>query len=170
MIKAILIGLWSCIVAVGAAYFGLVWSQKPHPHAQSEAAKSVKLTHIAVGPISVPVASNGEIKGYVVARFGYVSRADDLKKTQIKPEVFFFDAVFSAIYQKKMLDMGSIDQDHLAAFSRHVKEQVNSQLGAEIIQKVVPEQLGFVPLSQVRGRTALSPGGGATPALKSDVR
>lgn len=165
-----MLGLWSCIVAVGTAYMGLLWSQNLHSGDKAEAAKPVKLTHVPVRPISVPIAADGQITGYVVARIGYVSRADDLKKIQIKPEVFLFDAVFSAIFQKKLLDMGAIDQNALAVFSRHVKESVNAQLGAEIIQQVVAEELGFVPIDQARGRNPPSSVSAAKPPLKGGSR
>lgn len=169
MIKAVLLGLWSCIVAVGAAYMGLMWSQSA-PNDAKALAKPVKLTHVPVRSISVPVAADGRIKGYVVARLGYVSRADDLKKAHIKPEVFLFDAVLSAIFQRKLFDIDSIDQTTLAEFSQHVKARVNAQLGTEIVQQVVAEELGFVPIEQARGRTVPSSTPGFGTAPKSGTR
>lgn len=152
MIKAVVFGFWSCIVAVGAAYFGLLWSQTVQDDGKA-AAKSVKLTHVSVGQISVPIAAEGKVKGYVVARLGYVARADDLKKLEVKPEVFLFDAVFSAIFKGKVLDIGTVDQKSLTEFSSHVKEKVNTQLGSDVIQQVVTEELGYVPFAQTRGRS-----------------
>ncbi len=163
-------GLWSCIVAVGTAYMGVLWSQSLQRDGKAEAANPVKMTHVPLRQISVPIAADGQLKGYVVARLGYISRADDLKKIQLKPEVFLFDAVFSGILQKKLLDMGAIDQNALAAFSRHVKETVNAQLGAEIIQQVVAEELGFVPIDQARGQNPPSSVSAAKPARKGGAR
>lgn len=166
MIKAVLFGFWSCIVAVGAAYFGLIWSQTVQDEGKATP-KAAKMAHVSVGQISVPMASDGKVKGYVVARLGYVARADDLKKLEVKPEVFLFDAVFSAIFKGKVLDIATVDQKSLAEFSSHVKEKVNSNLGSEVIQQVITEELGYVPFDQTRGRAAPPPAGSAKSVQKA---
>lgn len=155
MIKFVLFGLWSCVVAVGTAYLGLMWSQEVHDEVKA-AAKSVKLTHVGIRQISVPISSDGQVKGYVVAKIGYVARADDLKKLEVKPEVFLFDAVFSAVFERKVFDLTAIDQNTLAEFLQHVKAKVNAHLGSEVVLQVVAEELGYVPFEQARGRTAAS--------------
>lgn len=169
MIKAVLFGLWSCIVAVGAAYLGLVWSQDAHEGSRA-AAKPAKMTHVSLRPISVPMSSDGQLKGYVVTKLGYVARADDLKKLEVKPEVFLFDAVFSAIFTRKEFDIAAIDQKALAEFAQHVKEKVNARLGSEVIEQVVVEELGYIPFDQARGRASASPSGQARPSPKVGSR
>lgn len=166
MIKSVSFGLWSCIVAIGAAYLGLIWSLDVNDD-NKVAAKSVKLTQVSMRQVSVPIASNGQVKGYVVAKLGYVARADLLAKLEIKPEAFLFDAVFSAIFARKELDITTVDQKTLADFSQHVREKVNGHLGSEVVQKVFIEELGYLPFEQTRGRTAPTSGNPSRSAIKA---
>jgi len=151
MIRALFIGVWSCIVAIGAAYVGILWFH--NDRSVIEPTTNVdRFTHVGGRQISVPIASNGQVKGYVVAKIGYLARAGDLTKLDIKPDVFLFDAAFSAVFNGDGLNIGVIDQTTLKDFSRRVKEKMNRRLGAEVIHEVITEELAYLPFEQIRGR------------------
>ena len=152
MINSVLLGLWSSIIALGAAYFGMIWSIEAEKGSSKSTAEPQKITYTRVKPISVPITAEGRISGYVIAQFSYTARADVLKKLEVKPEVFLYDAAFSAIFTKQKLDIGSLGKESWKEFSMHVRDAVNTRLGSAVVQEIITEEFGYVPYEQSRGR------------------
>ena len=154
MIKVLLLGLWSCTIAIGAAYLGLQWSLGSAGTKGKTVEHAPKMTHVRVKPVSVPITKDGRISGYVIANFSYLASADALKKSSVKPEVFLFDALLGAITTRQHFDYTAIDSKSLADLSTHVKEKVNARLGMRIVEDIITEEIGYVPFGDVRGRGA----------------
>ncbi len=145
MIKLASMGLWSSIVALAAAYFGAQWSLGSGTPGGKAAVEVHKTTLVRVKPISVPISADGRISGYVVAQFNYTARADTLKKLEIKPEIFLYDAIVSAIFTREKLDYTALSKNSWKEFSTHVKEAVNTRLGTPVVEEIITEEFGFVP-------------------------
>lgn len=152
MIQSVLLGLWSCIVALGAAYAGFQWGLPPHTDRPAIAEPARKRTHVRVRPISVPITRDGAVSGYVIANFSYVADAEKLKNAAIKPDVFLFDSLLTEVVTRKHFDYSSMDSNGLSQLATHVKNTVNSRLGMPIISDIIAEGVDFVPIEEVRGR------------------
>lgn len=153
MIKLIAYVLVACVIVSGGSYFGFTWAMSGAAKRVASAPEGEKLARLSMKPISVPMASDGRISGYVVTQIGIVGREADFKRRDIKPDVFVYDAVFSAIFADKRLDLTAEKRDvGLAEFRTQVKEAVNKRLGAEVVRDVIIESFAVVPADQVRGR------------------
>ena len=152
MIKAVLLGLWSCSVVIGAAYLGLQWSLTSAGTKGKTGGHAQKMTNVRVKPVSVPITRDGRVSGYVIANFSYSASAEALKKLTVKPDVFLFDALLGAITMRQHFDYTSFDSKSLGELSTHVKEKVNARLGMPIVEEIITEEVGYVPFEDVRGR------------------
>ena len=169
MIKVVLIGLWSSAIAIAAVHLGAQWGEGK----SSEVTKAAhgKLAHVRVKPLSVPFVSDGKVSGYIVAQLSYTAPAEKLKKLEIKPDVFLYDAAFSAIYTGRLIKIDELSRDSLKLLGDHVKESVNARLGEELVVSLIVEELGYVPYDQSRGAAKIvsteAHGAGKKKAAKS---
>ena len=151
MIRSALIGLWACVITVGAGYAGSKWDWG-EANTQKDAKKfHGKLTQVKVKPLSIPVAIDGKVSGYVLAQFTFTASAETLKQLSVKPEVFLLDAAFNGLYSGRELDIAKLNKENWAGLTNTVKAAINARFGAEIIHDVVLEEFGYVPIGQVRG-------------------
>jgi len=81
MVKTVIVGVWAALVALGTFYGVVLWK------AGAEAKVAPKelfttLEQVKTDVVSVPMISDGEVQGYVLARFGDFQRIEkyDLAK------------------------------------------------------------------------------------------
>jgi hypothetical protein len=95
MMKTILIGLWACIVSLGATYGGVYW--RTHASTTAEAQHEEKMEVKKIRPITVPIISDGTLKGYVSAEFNIVGPKGDPHGKAIDPESFFISPLTKSL-------------------------------------------------------------------------
>jgi hypothetical protein len=128
--------------------------------AASHTEEPKKLASVKIRPISVPVTRNGAVAGYVIASFSYIADVEKLKKSQIKPEVYLFELLLTEVTTRKHFDYTSIDSKGLSELARHVKDAVNARLGLPVVNEILAEEIGYVPIEEVRGHGLRTAGGG----------
>lgn len=143
MARTVLIGFWVCMVTLASTYGGVWWKQRPSSagaggeHAQKLEVKKVK-------PISVPVISQGVLKGYVSAEFSFLTVAGDTHSATLDPESYLMDEAFRLIYSDDKLDFDRLEKIDLDALTRKITARVNERMGSAQIKEALVKHFAFV--------------------------
>ncbi len=151
MVRILVVGMLATLSALGALYGVLVWQAG----ARAEIGKPkvlVPLEQIKTDIISVPMISEGEVKGYVLARFVYLVESDRLKRLSVPPDALLVDEAFKLIYASPVEDFRRIEKYDLAGLTRRLKENVNRRLGAPLVHDVLVDSINYVAKNEIRHR------------------
>ena len=151
MVKTVIVGVWAALVALGSFYGVMLWK------AGAEAKVAPKelfttLEQVKTDVVSVPMISDGEVQGYVLARFAYLIDGTKLKQLSIQPDVILTDEAFRIIYGSPIRDFQRIEKYDLAKLTERLKESVNKRLGAKLVHDVLVDSINYVARSEIRYR------------------
>ncbi len=144
LIKPLGIGVWACVVALVSSYATATW--------QSGGSVAIELSGTALDgleyrkpdPITVPMISDGRLRGYVVARITFTANARDLHEFPIDPQPFVLDETFRRIYTDGKVEFDQISKYNLEEIAGAIKVNVNERLGLELIKDVLFDELNYV--------------------------
>jgi hypothetical protein len=144
LIKPVGIGLWACVVALVSSYATATW--------QSGGSVAIELSGTALDgleyrkpdPITVPMISDGRLRGYVVARISFTANARDLHEFPIDPQPFVLDETFRRIYTDGKVEFDQISKYNLEEIAGAIRTNVNERLGLELIKDVLFDALHYV--------------------------
>ncbi len=154
MLKTIGLGMWAIVVALAAGYMAATWNTGATVDiVRAEATPSgIEYKHPAA--ITVPMISDDQLRGYVVAKVVFTADAAALRSSPIDPEPFVVDEAFRHIYTD-----GKIEFDHLAKYNLDkitgdIRDAVNKRLGTDLVKDVLVEELNYVDRAQLDRQTA----------------
>jgi hypothetical protein len=151
VIKYLLFGIWICIVTLGSSFAMISWqAQQVTPTVEGDAAKT-PIEQVQTKRISVPVITNGSLKGYVLAQFVFHINAAALKEMTVKPDIYLVDEAFKVIYSGKAIDFRNPEKPDFSALGRTIKENVNARFGENFVQEVLVQELSYIPQDKLRG-------------------
>ncbi|HZP19803.1 MAG TPA: hypothetical protein VFB16_06285 [Bauldia sp.] len=151
MLKTVAIGLWGAIVALGSAYFMV----SSGGGGASETATAV-VAAAESGPIpgglqykkppaiTVPMISDGRLRGYVVAKIVYTADARALAAFPVDPQPFVLDEAFRKIYTDGKVEFDKMSKYNLDDLTKAIRESVNKRLGSELIHDVLVDEVNYV--------------------------
>jgi hypothetical protein len=141
MMRSLLIGLWTCAVALGATYGGAQLKQRASVTAAADHAPKLEVKKVK--PITVPIIAAGTLKGYVSAEFSFVTEAGDKHGGALDPEIFLMDEAFRLIYSDNALDFEHIDKIDLSVLTKRITEKVNEHAGVTRIKETLVKNFAF---------------------------
>jgi hypothetical protein len=148
MIRALLIGIWGCVVAVAASYAAATWQAGAAvPVIDAVAGKNEiheGLEYRKPPAITVPMISDGRLRGYVVAKLVYIADAAALHAFPIDPQAFVLDEAFRRIYTDGKVEFDQISKYNLNEITQAILKNVNERLGADLIHDVLIEEVQYV--------------------------
>jgi len=151
MIKIVLTGLWICVATLGSLYGVVVWQAGKNAAVQPDKFFG-GLDYVKTNTVSVPIISDGEIAGYVLARFVYVADGNKLKMLSVPAELILADEAFRILYAGSLRDFKRIEKYDLAALTKKMRERANIRFETELIEDVLIDSINYVPKNEVRVR------------------
>ncbi|MBL1258659.1 flagellar basal body-associated protein FliL [Methylocystis sp. Sn-Cys] len=149
MIRTVLVGLWCGLVALASTYGGAYW-QAHRTSTPAAADHPVKTETKKVKPISVPVISNGVLRGYVSVEFMFVMEASEGHGSgEIDPEGFLMDEAFRLIYSDTKIDFAKLEKMDIDSLTKQITANVNARLGNTRIKETLVKNLTFVPKDEI---------------------
>lgn len=157
MLRMLLIGIWTCCVTLASTYGAAYW--KSHRLAATPEAHAEKLEVRKVKPVTVPIISEGQLKGYISAEFSYVVVAAEKDHGgghggaagggSIDPDSYMMDEAFRRIYADNTLDFRHLDKFDLNALTHELTRRVNDRLGARLVRETLVKSFAFVPKEDI---------------------
>lgn len=143
MIRLVLAGLWVCILTAGTSYAVAYWKENGSLlHKEDEYFDG--LQYQKTRALSVPMIENGNVQGYIVARFVYTIEARTMYQLTVPLEPFVVDEAFRRIYADERLDFRKLARYDLSILTAGIKQRVNERMQAEIVQDVLIEDFNYV--------------------------
>jgi hypothetical protein len=150
MMKAVLLGVWVCVVTLGTAYGVMTWQKGQTAGEETASHGPVVLQQMQTKMINVPIINEGAVQGYVLAQFAYTVEADKLKELSTKPDVILVDEAFKLIYAGEVVDFRHLRRSDLASLSKVILENVNKRFGQKLVHEVLVQELNYLPRDQLR--------------------
>lgn len=153
MLRMLVIGIWTCAVTLGSTYGAAYW--KSHRSSAPAEAHVEKLEVKKVKPITVPIISDGVLKGYISAEFSYVVAASGNSHGggggagAVDPDSYVMDEAFRRLYADNSLDFRHIEKFDLNTFTRELTTRVNERLGSSLIKETLVKSFAFVPKEDI---------------------
>lgn len=136
MIRLVLVGLWACLVVVGAVYAGV--TLKMFEPAAEKPSHS-KLETLEMKPVSVPIVRDNKIEGHLVLRFSLVVDAGLRHASVAKVEDLVADEILRSTIGTSLV---TIPKD-LAALPAKVQSNVNQRVNANILNQIIVREWAF---------------------------
>lgn len=143
MIKLVLVGVWACLVVVGAAYASVslrLFEPGKEKHAES------KLEMLNMKPVSVPVVREDRIEGYLVIRLSIVVDAALRKSMIAKVEDLVADEVLRSSIGTSLVRFPA----ELAGLPATVVKAVNQRVNAGVLSQIVVQEWSYAGRSDLR--------------------
>ena len=139
--KTFIVGLWVLLVSLGTSY--AVATLQSGKGSQTTAAKpTLQLEKTRV--INVPMIAGGEVRGFIVAQFGYTVDAAKAKELPVAPEAFLLDEAFRAIYTDDRLDFRHLEKYDVNGLTTRLVAATNRRLGVDIVHDVLIQDFTFI--------------------------
>jgi hypothetical protein len=144
MLRSIAFGLWVCLVSLASTYGGAYWnSHRSLATAGGEAPDKIEVRRVK--PITVPVISGGELRGYVSGEFSIAVAASDKRGHDQQAESYVMDEAFRLLYSDNNLDFGAIEKIDLNALTKQITKNANERLRSEMVKETLVKSFTFTP-------------------------
>jgi len=150
VIKTIGIGLWACTVALVSSYATATWQSGGSVAIELSDAALDGLEYRKPDPITVPMISDGRLRGYVVTRIVFTADAKELHEFPIDPQPFVLDEAFRRIYTDGKIEFDQMSKYNLDEITSAIRANVNERLGIELIKDVLLDELSYVDKNSLR--------------------
>ena len=147
MVKILAAGIWVCLVTLGAVYVSVSMATAPAEVAEDT---STPLQLVPGESITIPLIADGAVNGYFLTRISFMMNADKLKNQELPVTEFMTDELFTLLVGNKMADITRVSSFDVEAFREQIKTSMNEQLGDDMVEKVLIEQLDFVSREAAR--------------------
>jgi hypothetical protein len=94
--------------------------------------------------ITVPMVSDGRLRGYVVAKITFTANAKDMHAFPIDPQPFVLDEAFRRIYTDGKIEFDHKSKYNLTEMTAAIKKAVNARLGVDLVEDVLIDELNYV--------------------------
>ena len=135
-------------VGLGTSFGTAYWSAfRKNDGAEKAAPKIVQKKTRA---INVPILAEGQVKGYVVAQFGYTAEEEALKSLPSAPDPLILDEAFRMIYEDDRRDFRNFRKTDLGAMAAELKSRIGARTKSDAIRDLMIEDLNYVSKDDIR--------------------
>ena len=150
MSKAILLGLWGCIITLAASYGTMMMAAPAKQNKMDKASYFGGVDYVKAPMVGVPIIKERQLTGYVVAEFVFTIEQKILNSLSVTPEPFLVDAAFRRLYSGATVDVRNMSKLNLDKLLAGLRSDVNKRYGKPIIKEVLVVRMNFLPVDSVR--------------------
>lgn len=151
MTKYLLLGVWICVLCLGAAYVTMTMTLAPDADPGKAQSQPVSIEQVKTKRLNIPIIGDGQVKGYVLAQFVFHINADMAKDLSARPDLFLVDEAFKVIFSGEAIDFERLEKPDASGLSKAIKRNVNERFGPEFLQEVLVQELNYIPQERFRG-------------------
>ncbi|MFD1328451.1 hypothetical protein [Mycoplana ramosa] len=153
MIKLVLTGIWICAITLASVYFSMQMAAAPRVDEEA-AARAAALELVKGGQATIPVISDGAVKGYFIARLSYTANTALAAKQVVPLTEAITDELYTLLVGQKMIDVEKLDSFDVDNFRATVKDGLNKRFGEAVIDQVMIEQIDYIAKVEVNSKPA----------------
>ncbi|MDR6754794.1 hypothetical protein J2Y48_000067 [Mycoplana sp. BE70] len=153
MIKLVLTGIWICAITLASVYFSMQMAAAPRVDEEA-AARAAALELVKGGQATIPVISDGAVKGYFLTRLSYAANTQLAAKQVVPMNEAITDELFTLLVGQRMIDIEKLDHFDIDTFRAAVKDGLNKRFGEAVIDQVIIEQIDYIANVEVNSKPA----------------
>lgn len=165
MIKLAATALWICLVTLGSVYASMQFATPSSEEAAAPGDFFGGLDYVRGDVVSVPVISEGAVKGYFLARLVFTAEPEMLAKLSIDPQLLIRDELYSHLVGNEAVDFTSLESFDLQGFRDGVREALNTRIGEKVFHDIIIEQIDYLSKEEIRSNLQRGGTVEAPPAL-----
>ncbi|WCR55285.1 hypothetical protein [Bartonella clarridgeiae] len=150
MIRMIAMGLWVCLVALGALVFGLRMSAVDPNSSEETAPIPVEVGSNNTEIMSVPVLVDGDVQGYVIVQLTYVVDKTIEKEISIPVGVLINDIIFQYFWGSYS-DVRAIEKVKFQMIKKRIIDDVNQRFSKVVLKDLLVKQFNYLSVDKIRG-------------------
>ncbi|WP_319411797.1 hypothetical protein [uncultured Cohaesibacter sp.] len=144
-----LLALWIGAVSTLSAYVSGHWINNRNLSDLSGLPIQEGMDFEKTRAISVPMISDGKVRGYIVAQFVYTIDSATLRELAIPPNPYIVDEAFRAIFNDQSIDFDHLKTYDIDSLTAHIKDSVNNRMQAKLVHDILVEEFSFFPESSI---------------------
>ncbi len=148
MIKLIATGIWVCAITLASVYFSMKMAAAPSAE-DDAAALRAQQEQVPGRVVTLPVISDGEMKGYFLTNISYTANKEALAKITLPVSEILTDELYTLLVGNNLIDITKAKSFDLEEFRKTVKEGMNRRLGGDVITDVLIEQIDYLAKSDI---------------------
>lgn len=157
MIRLVATAVWVCLVTLGSVYASIEFAKTSEDEAETPADFLGGLDYVRGDVVSVPVISQGEVKGYFLARLVFTAEPEKLKQLSIEPQMLITDALYTHLVGNDAIDFSTMEEFDLQAFRNGVRDALNTRIGEKVFHDIIIEQVDYLSKDEVRANRNSAP-------------
>ena len=135
MIRVIASCVWLIAATSVSAHVTATWNSgdaRDSPQAKQSGA----IRRNKTAPINVPMISNGNVQGYSVAQFVYLTDESSLHELSVPPDDFIADEAFRELYTSNV-DFKHLEKYDVERLTKLLAQKTNLRLEKDIIKDIL---------------------------------
>nr|WP_321454768.1 hypothetical protein [uncultured Cohaesibacter sp.] len=140
-----LLAIWIGAVSTISAYLSGHWINNQSFSDLSNLPLQEGMDFEKTRAISVPMISDGKVRGYIVAQFVYTIDSTTLRELAIPPSPYIVDEAFRAIFTDKNINFEELGEYDIDALTTQIKDKVNTRMQAKLVHDILVEEFSFFP-------------------------
>jgi hypothetical protein len=92
--------------------------------------------------------SNGNVQGYIVAQFVYLTDESSLHELSVPPDDFIADEAFRELYTSNV-DFKHLEKYDVERLTKLLAQKTNLRLEKDIIKDILVAEFTFVPAREI---------------------
>ena len=148
MIRTLGLMFAAVAAALGSSYGAVVWTMSRG--AEKPAEEAPHLVQKKTRVINVPILVDGQVRGYVVAQFGYTADEKALKDAPTPPDPVILDEAFRMIYADEQRDFRDMKKVDLGKLTSELKARIGKRVGTDIVRDVMLEDFNYIAKDDIR--------------------
>ena len=165
MIKFLFVGLWACLVTLGACY-GAMTLFVPNKVDSDTPSYFDGIETMKTAPVGVPIIRAGKMHGYIVFQLVYTIGKKVAKSVAVTPDAFLVNAAYMKFYSDPMVNYGNLRKQDLLPLLQEIRDSVNKRYGKKVVYDVLIERLNYLSADSVRMGQTKNPGPSAKVSKK----
>lgn len=153
MIKLVLTGVWICAITLASVYFSMQMAAAPRVDEEA-AARAAALELVKGSQATIPVISDGAVKGYFLTRISYTANKQLAAKQVVPMNEAITDELYTLLVGQRMIDVEKLDRFDVDGFRATVKDGLNKRFGEAVVDQVIIEQIDYIAKVEVKSKPA----------------
>ncbi|AQX27715.1 MULTISPECIES: hypothetical protein [unclassified Bartonella] len=150
MIRMIAMGLWVCLVALGALVLGIRMSAVDPNSLEETSPIAVEIGSNNTEIMSVPVLVDGDVQGYVIVQLTYVVDKTVEKEISIPIGVLINDTIFQYFWGSYS-DVRAIEKVKFQMIKKRIIDDVNQRFSKVVLKDLLVKQFNYLSVDKIRG-------------------
>lgn len=151
MFKIVAAGIWGCLVAMVSTYGTFLFLQSP-PTATSSGHGHIE--QVKTKLITVPLASEGQVDGYMRVQFAFSVEKAELEKLPVRPDIILVDEAYRSMTEYRFKDPKRPTRAEMVKITEQLKQAIHRRMGAALVKEVWIQDYSFVTSASIRGEAS----------------